>query len=132
MNAKRIFLSGIVATTCLAASAVIAAPRASGGSGSSAHFSGSSARFSGSSARFSGSPRFAGNRSAFARTSGVNSGHWHHHHGHVFFVGGFGYPYGYGYPWYDPYYYPYGYYDYNDYNRQVVYEGTPAYDDGLV
>jgi|CZKQ01.1.fsa_nt_gi hypothetical protein len=121
MNAKRIFLSGIVATTCLAASAVIAAPRASGGSGSGAHFSGSSARFS-------GSPRFAGNRSAFARTSGVNSGHWHHHHGHVFFGGGFGYPYGYGYPWYDPYYYPYDYYDYN---RPVVYEGAAAYDDGL-
>ena len=34
-----------------------------------------------------------------------------------------------GYPWYDPYYYPYGYYDYN---RPAVYEGTAAYDDGLV
>jgi hypothetical protein len=127
MNAKRIFLSGIIATACLATSAVMAAPRASGGSRSGAHFSGGGARFSGSGARFSGSSRFA-NRSAFARSSGLNNGHWHHHHhGRTVFIGGFGYPY--GYPWYDSYYYPYGYYDYN---QSAVYEGASAYDDGLV
>jgi hypothetical protein len=123
MNAKRIFLSGIIATACLTASAVIAAPSVSRSSASGARFSGG--------ARYSAAPHFAASRSGFARTTGINSGNWHHHHhGHVVFVGGFGYPY--GYPWYDPYYYPYGYYDYYGYNRPAVYEGSPAYDDGLV
>jgi hypothetical protein len=115
MNAKRIFLSGIIATACLTASAVMAAPSASRGSGSAGHSSAAS--------------HFATSRPGFARATGANSGNWHHHHGHVFFGGGFGYPYGYGYPWYDPYYYPYDYYDYN---RPVVYEGAAAYDDGLI
>jgi hypothetical protein len=121
MNAKKIFLSGIIATACLTASAVMAAPNASRGSASGARFSGS--------ARFSAASHFAASRSGFARTAGVNSGHWHHHHGHVFFVSDFGYPF--GYPWYDPYY-PYGYYDYYGYNRPDVYQGGSAYDDGLV
>lgn len=118
MNAKKIILSGIVATACLTASAVMAAPRAQGSS--------AGARFSGG-ARFSSAPHFATSRAGFARSAGINNGNWHHHHGRVVFVGGFGYPF--GYPWYDPFYYPYGYYDYN---RPTVYEGTPAYDDGLV
>ena len=124
MNAKKILLSGIIATACLTASAVMAAPRAQGGS--------AGARFSGG-ARFSAASHFAASRSGFARTAGIHSGNWHngnwhhHHHGRVVFVGGFGYPF--GYPWYDPFYYPYGYYDYD---RPTVYEGTAANDDGLV
>jgi hypothetical protein len=115
MNAKRIFLSGIIAIACLTTSVVMAAPRAQGGSASGA--------------RFSSGAHFTASRTAFGR-AGINNGNWHHHHNHFVFVGGFGYPF--GYPWYDPYYYPYGYYDYYGYNRPDVYQGGSAYDDGLV
>ena len=111
MNAKKILLSVIIAIACLTTSAVLAAPRAQGGSAG---------------ARFSGGSHFAASRAGFARSAGIHNGNWHNR-GRVVFVGGFGYPF--GYPWYDPYYYPYGYYDYY---RPTVYQGTPANDDGMV
>ena len=127
---KLTLLSGVAAVALLAwpLASVDAAPR--GGGSAAARASVGSRGFS--SSHFAGRPAFA-NRAAAARyyasgrwaNGNWRNGNWHHHHGGRVFVGfypywdpwwdyGYGYPYGYGYGYG---YYPYGYYDGDQYNN---------------
>jgi hypothetical protein len=150
MNAKKIFLFGVIATICLPASVALAGPRSSHGSFSASHAAISRPAFTTSRAGFSSAQRIASNRAAFAHrfnqgvgTSRISAnraalasasarrwsgnGNWHHHHRHhhnnFVFIGGF-----YPYSWYSPYWYDdYGYYSSA---QPMVYDSAASYDDG--
>jgi len=155
MNAKKLFLCGLLVTVCLTASTVFGGPRAQAGRASAPSFAGRSgaiarsgvapgtrltpanapgiARRLGTNGNVgtpgSGSNRWHGNGNWNHNGNWTHNGNWHrHHHDHdrFVFVGGFGYPF-----WYDPWYYPYDYYPYTYYNPAVDYEAAGVYDASL-
>jgi hypothetical protein len=67
MNAKKIFLFGIIATICLPASLTLAGSRSSRGAVSASHASASRSAFTASRGNFASTSRIASNRAAFTR-----------------------------------------------------------------
>jgi hypothetical protein len=151
MNAKKIFLFGVIAIICLPASITLAGSRSSHRFSSASQGAISRPAFTASRGNFSSTQRIGSNRAAFAHRfnqgvgssristnraalassrrwsgNGNGNGNWHRHHRHhrnnFVFIGGF-----YPYSWY----YPYGYNDYGYYSSaQTVYDGAASYDDG--